>query len=221
MERPGVDESVVRVIGDESSVMARTGFWVTTITVSGITNADFDDLAALVQLRGVGSTHVETMEDLDSEPQIDALAIGDSVMLGAANELTDLGLVVDAVPSRVFADVVDLVAELAEQDRLPSTLVVSVGINGPIARSDMDEFIRLVADVDTVVLATMVESHDWAEANNELIFDAADAAGNVSVFEWNRFSTTCPGDCFAADGIHLTPSGREYYAGLLATAIGV
>lgn len=34
---------------------------------------------------------------------------------------------------------------------------------------------------------------------------------NVHVLDWAGLAGRCPGDCFEADGFHLTPEGRDYY----------
>jgi len=46
------------------------------------------------------------------------MAIGDSVMLGAATELVDFGFAVDAVESRTFVDGLETIQTLNTQTRL-------------------------------------------------------------------------------------------------------
>ena len=155
----------------------------------------------------------------DVMPAIAQLAVGDSVMLGAANELTELGLTVDAVESRAFVNGLDFVRQLAEQDRLPDTMVVQLGSNGPIGEQNMAELAGLVGDVDTVLVLTSAIDRDYNQANNELIIEYAATQDNIRVLDWSGFAANCPGDCFESDGFHLKPDGRDYYVALIAAAL--
>ncbi len=79
-------------------------------------------------------------------PPISELAVGDSVMLGAAAQLSELGFTVDAVESRAWVNGLDFIETLGEQDRLPEILIIHLGTNGPIGQSNMD---RMMAAVST------------------------------------------------------------------------
>jgi hypothetical protein len=155
----------------------------------------------------------------DDPAPITQLAIGDSVMLGAATELSELGLTVDAVESRAFDDGLDVVRTLAEQDRLPEIMVVHLGSNGPIGEQWLAELAGLVGDVDTVVILTSAIDRDYNLANNELIRAVAAANDNIQVLDWSELAASCPGACFEADGFHLGADGREYYAALIAAVL--
>ena len=58
------------------------------------------------------------------------LALGDSVMLGAASKVQALGFVVDAVESRQFVDGVEVAETLKEQGRLGDVVLLHLGTNG-------------------------------------------------------------------------------------------
>lgn len=231
----GVDVSNI-AFPDEYTLLLRTGFWVSTVRTSASTGpaADFTAMVELVELDDLQTAPVSDVStslpvtaaprattspaDTDVGP-IERLAIGDSVMLGAAQQLIELDLVVDAVESRAFVDGLDFVRTLAEEGRLPETMVVHLGGNGPIGEASMDELLRLVDDVETVVLVTSAIDRDYNEANTELIFEYAATQHNVEVLDWSGLAADCPGDCFEADGFHLKPDGRGYYAGLVGEAL--
>ena len=80
-------------------------------------------------------------------PAITKLAVGDSVMLGAAAQLAELGFTVDATESRAWVNGLDFVETLGSQDRLPETMIIHLGTNGPIGQANMD---RMMAAVSTV-----------------------------------------------------------------------
>jgi len=150
---------------------------------------------------------------------IDRLAIGDSVMLGAATELVDFGFVVDAVESRTFVDGLETIQTVNTQTWLGDVVVVHLGSNGPIDDSDMTQMMDALAEVPQVLLVTIDMPRDWTMGNNRLIYDAATTYPNVSLVDWAEVSGSCPGNCFYEDGFHLRPDGKAYYADLINAAI--
>ncbi|MFK7919710.1 MAG: acyltransferase family protein [Ilumatobacter sp.] len=149
------------------------------------------------------------------------LALGDSVMLGAAGPLTELGFTVDAEESRAWVRGIDIVERLGQADRLPDVLVLHLGTNGPISESRMERMMAGLESVPTVLLLTNSVDRDYTDENNRLIFGAADTYPNVQLLDWNGFTGSCPGDCFESDGFHLRPDGRNYYAQLIDESIEV
>jgi hypothetical protein len=151
--------------------------------------------------------------------RIARLALGDSVMLGAAPALVDSGFTVDAVESRTFINGLDTIEILKAQDRLGDVVVIHLGTNGPINDTDMTQMMEALRDVPQVVLVTTDIPRDWSAANNSLIWDTAAAYPNVSPLDWAGLNDACPGDCFYSDGFHLRPDGQAYYANLINSAI--
>ncbi|HSP28921.1 MAG TPA: acyltransferase family protein, partial [Ilumatobacteraceae bacterium] len=147
------------------------------------------------------------------------LALGDSVMLGAAEELTSRGYVVDAAESRQFSDGLAVVEQLDATGRLGDVVVVHLGTNGNIEADDLTAMMNALADVPQVLLLTIDVDRAWTEENNALIFNAASSYQNVSVLYWADLAASCPGDCFQSDGFHLRPDGRAYYAALIEGAL--
>ncbi len=163
------------------------------------------------------STAVPTTEP--AAAPISKLAVGDSVMLGAAAQLSELGFTVDAVESRAWVNGLDFVETLGRQDRLPDTLIIHLGTNGPIGQSNMDRMMAAVAAVPEVLLVTNDVDRDYTAGNNELIYAAAAANPNVNLLDWQGWTSSCPGDCFEADGFHLKPDGRNFYAQLISETL--
>lgn len=154
-------------------------------------------------------------------PIPELLAVGDSVMLGAAKQLNELGFTVSAAESRSWGNGLDFVQQLGQQGRLPSTLVIHLGTNGPISESAMARMMEAVAEVPTVVLVTNDVDRDYTADNNALIYNTGFNNGNVQVLDWEGLVGACEGDCLEADGFHLKPDGRIYYARLVAGLLGL
>jgi hypothetical protein len=160
---------------------------------------------------------VETTTTTTSPPEpIAKLALGDSVMLGAAPQLQDQGFVVDAVEGRAFINGLDVVQKLQQQGRLGGVAVVHLGTNGPISPTDMTAMMEALAGVPQVLLLTTDVDRDYTAANNSLIYDTAAQYPNVTLLDWAGLDGSCPGNCFYKDGYHLRPDGQVYYAQLIA-----
>ena len=97
------------------------------------------------------------------------LAIGDSVMLGAASPLTAAGFTVDAAESRQFGDYLDTLRSINASGQIPEVVIVHLGTNGSIDEDDAHEFFELLANVPKVIVLTNWVDREWTESNNELI----------------------------------------------------
>jgi hypothetical protein len=146
------------------------------------------------------------------------LALGDSVMLGAAPQLAEQGFTVDAVESRAFVNGLDTILQLNAQGRLGDVVVVHLGTNGPISSGDMTQMMEALAGVPQVLLLTIDVPRDYTAGNNSLVYETVNTYPNVSLLDWAGLSTSCPGNCFD-DGFHLRPDGQVYYAALIDGAL--
>jgi peptidoglycan/LPS O-acetylase OafA/YrhL len=153
-------------------------------------------------------------------PPTPYLAIGDSVMLGAAPTLAAGGIVVDAKVSRQMVDVVPVVQQLAAAGTFGNAVIVHLGTNGPISDETLEAFMAPLANVPNVVVLTARADRSWTAGVNEKL-RALDARPNVIVIDWAELSNACPGDCFAGDGIHLRSDGQKYYAQLIFDVLGI
>jgi peptidoglycan/LPS O-acetylase OafA/YrhL len=154
------------------------------------------------------------------QPPIPYLAVGDSVMLGAAPQLAEMGILVDAQVSRQMRDVVPVMQFLRDQDRFGNAVVVHLGTNGAVGSETLEAFMDTLTNVPKVVVMTVRAPRNWIPGNNERIRALTDRP-NVILVDWEQLAQECPGNCFYSDGIHLRPDGREYYAMLLRGALGI
>jgi hypothetical protein len=140
------------------------------------------------------------------------LAIGDSVMLGAAEELAAEGVTVDAKVSRQMVDEIGNVEALRDQGRLGDAVVVHLGTNGPISEETTTAFFDALRDVRRVVVLTVAApGKPWIGPNNELLARLPQQYPNVTLVDWPAFAARCGRDCIYEDGIHLQPRGQERY----------
>lgn len=166
----------------------------------------------------VPETTVETTVPLPGVPQ--RFAIGDSVMLGAADELKESGFTVDAAESRAFVRGLDVVQALSDRGQLPQELVIHLGTNGPISSDRMNAMMSLVTGVPKVLLIqNVVPDGSYDEENNLLMVNVASGLPNVEVLYWDGLAQQCQGDCIYQDGIHLKSTGAAYYTALIETVL--
>ena len=105
-------------------------------------------------------------------------------MLGAAGNLAAAGFCVDAVVSRAFVNGLDRVIRLRADGRLGSTVVVSLGTNGSIGRSDLDRMMAELATVPRVVVMTTKADRGWVPPNNDLLRTLPAMYPNVRLVDW-------------------------------------
>ena len=150
------------------------------------------------------------------------LAIGDSVMAGAASPLKAAGFTVDAQESRQFGDYLPQLQALKASGQTPEVVVVHLGTNGNINENDARDFFDLLADVPTVIVLRNWVDRSWTESNNELINAIDGEYANVTAGWWDTLAPECPGDCYAAaDGFHLSADGADYYTALITEWSGI
>jgi peptidoglycan/LPS O-acetylase OafA/YrhL len=174
----------------------------------------------------VGQLGVVT--SLDGLPAIDIpptasgfplVALGDSVMLGAAEELQARGFQVDAMQSRQMNSFVPTMQSLRDSGTFGSVVVVHLGTNGGFSDETLEGMLATLADVPVVLLLTAKADRGWVGDNNAKLRAVPARHPNVAVIDWEVLSASCPGRCFYDDGIHLTQAGQDYYAGIVGQVL--
>lgn len=150
-----------------------------------------------------------------------AYAVGDSVMLGAADLLVAQGIVVDAQENRGVEGTVDAIRALADAGSLgPGTaLVVQVGLQSAFSGADLEFILASVPGETLVLFMTVHAPVDWAAANNELIRDVATPLlSTARLIDWD---TAAVDEELCPDGIHVScdPRAGERYVGLVMSSI--
>jgi len=176
-----------------------------------------------------GETAVPTTEPapvttLDAADLLPAYAIGESVMLGAAPQLTAAGIQVNAAVSRQGTNVAEIVELTRAGGQLGRTVIIQTGTNGGV--SD-ETFARIMAALPPdltplVVFLTVKAPKGWIADNNTRIRALPSLYPNVKVVDWETDAQQILGELSSSDGgIHLrTSSAKQFYANLIFDAIG-
>lgn len=165
---------------------------------------------------------LEGLTPLDIPPTVAGfplVALGDSVMLGAAEELQARGFQVDAQQSRQMNAFVPTMQALKDNGTFGSVVVVHLGTNGGFSQETLDSMLATVADVPVVLLLTGKADRSWIADNNAKLRAVPATHPNVTVVDWEVLSATCEGRCFYDDGIHLTQSGQNFYADVIGQVL--
>ena len=147
-------------------------------------------------------------------------ALGDSVMLGAAQALQDtIGadrVLVDAEESRQFPAGVDKLQFYRDSGQLGDEVVVQLGTNGTVNPEDFDRMMEVLKGVKKVVVLNTRVPRPWEDQVNQVLADGVKRYKNQAVLvDWHTIAGEHP-EFFWDDGFHLRPEGAQYYAQLIA-----
>jgi hypothetical protein len=150
-------------------------------------------------------------------PPIAVIAIGDSVMLGAAPKLlAEFGpdVLVDAVVGRQYRDAIPLLQQLKAAGRVGSNVVLHLGNNGSVAPATFDAVMDVLKDVPNVLVVNVRVTKPWEPQVNAMLAAEIGKYPNARLLDWWQASACC-GDWFYNDKTHLRPLGAENYADIV------
>lgn len=156
---------------------------------------------------------------------IGPIAVGESVMKGAVNQLVAGGFTVNAAENRGPRKTAELLASLREQNSLGPIVVVQVGTNGTISDAQYDAIVAEAPAASTLYFLTVrADKAEWIDGNNERIRALPARHSNVRVIDWRQESEQITDQLCAGDGrTHLTCStaAPKFYANMIFTAVGM
>ena len=145
------------------------------------------------------------------------LAIGDSVLLGAAHEVARRGFEVDAREGRFMRHALKVLRHLRRDHRHPPVVVIAIGTNTPATPREIRQALALIGRHQTLAFVTPKRS--FAGLPDGALWAAhRQHPRRVKVLDWLAFSAGHDA-WFYGDGTHLRPAGARAYARLLAHAL--
>ncbi|MDQ3177501.1 MAG: acyltransferase family protein [Actinomycetota bacterium] len=158
-----------------------------------------------------------------SAPSANRVAIGDSVMKGAAPALVeDYDFLVYAAESRSFDAGIDVVKALDREGALGDVVVIQLGVNqNPLDQSDVDRMAEALEEVPQVLFLTNRFAEDYVYGQNAMFRALPERYANIEVLDWADVGNSCPGECYYGDNLHLAPDGMEFYADQIADALSL
>ncbi|HLM17529.1 MAG TPA: hypothetical protein VK549_06875 [Acidimicrobiia bacterium] len=153
-------------------------------------------------------------------PMLRVSAYGDSVLLGAREELlaqfAGQPVTVDAVEDRSLLGAIELFQSAGPA--LGDVVVLDLGYNDVadpgVFRGRIDSAMAALAGVKHVL---WLNQHDWGPGRADMNAELSAAASrypNLEVIDWNAEVMAHPDEVYG-DSIHLTPSGQNAMAALV------
>jgi len=131
------------------------------------------------------------------------VAIGDSVMLAVAPELTAAfpGITIDAVVSRQMRSAPEIVQGMVDAHTMKPFLVLGLGTNGPIDVETLQEVKQIVGRRTEIVLVNVQAPRGWTPGVNDILGSYAQRLRTVELADWHA-AIQPHLDVLAGDQIH-------------------
>lgn len=159
------------------------------------------------------------------------LAVGDSVLMGARDEVEATpgwDTTVDALGCRQptwrgdgcqAVDIpsgVDALRSARANGLLGGVVVIHLGNNGPMSVEQFDQVMGEVADQRLVLALTLHEPRSYEAGNNAVITGAVERWPNLRVVDWHAVAQGHPEWFGDGEGIHVNRTGAQALADLIA-----
>ena len=144
------------------------------------------------------------------------LAIGDSVMLGAARALSRRGFEVDARCARRPEEGLKMLRQRRRRGSLPEIVVMALGTNIPVYSRDIKRMLRAVGRRRTLMLVTPYR--EWEPFHTRPMRRAARRhPKRVKLIDWSARASRNR-QWIWSDGTHLRAAGVDAYTRILKRA---
>jgi peptidoglycan/LPS O-acetylase OafA/YrhL len=181
---------------------------VATSLVSANAIAVSDRNIAKLKLEITSQAEVDTQI---SVPSNGLWVVGDSVILGIRNELSNrrqIGLI-NAHVGRQAPELIN-VLNRDKSRMVGAPVIVNMGNNNRLTESEVVSIFEAIKDQPQIIVVNTAVPRGWKDENNALIQRIADQYQNVKIVDWNQISLGHP-EYFAPDGVHLVPTGISVY----------
>lgn len=172
-----------------------------------------------VAVMSVLGSPVNASQEGKGTNQIVAHVIADSVLLGARQQLRELGLRVDAVEGRQPARLNGALQDLPD-DGLP--VVIHLGTNGRFSTQSCQDMQEIVDGKRDVVFVTVRAPRPWVRESNSIIRACVRDFGKSTavLVPWHRIANGSS-ELLYGDGIHLTPRGASVLVSEVSKGLGL
>ncbi|UQS83735.1 acyltransferase family protein [Bombilactobacillus thymidiniphilus] len=159
--------------------------------------------------------------DLQRGQDLPALAIGDSVMVDGSADLRKIfpQMVIDADVSRNVDKALELLQNYQTQNKLPHTLVVGMGTNGPVSPEQVQQVMSIAGAKRQVFWINVhVPTRSWEHPVNDVLQKQAAKYRNLKIIDWYDYCANHD-SWFYGDQVHPNPSGARQYSTFVAQKI--
>ena len=159
---------------------------------------------------------VNLSEIKDPQGMVNIVAVGDSVMLGAAPALRNdfAGIYIDAKVSRYVGAGLDIFRGINNEGRLGDVVIVGLGTNGPITgyyESETKALIDYLGNRKIYWINNYAPGISWIDENNAYLEKLAKEHPNIIIIDWASIAAKHR-DWLGDDGIHPNDIGIKEYS---------
>jgi peptidoglycan/LPS O-acetylase OafA/YrhL len=202
---------------------------VMIIALSGLAVAMASAMSPRAEVAGssspAGIGRPEDIGPVDFGPgnTMPAIAIGDSVMVGAKLQLRDrFGRIrVDARVGRQVKEGIQRLELMRHRGLLGNVVIVHLGNNGHFTTPQFDRIMSVLTGVRRVIFVTVKVPRRWETSVNRVLSAGLRRHPGIAIVDWRHQWRTCHGRVFGGDGTHLTTAGARCYARLLLAASAI
>lgn len=148
------------------------------------------------------------------------IALGDSVMVGAADRLAARlgpGLSLNAKEGRQASEFVEIVEKLRRKGNHPDAMIIQMGNNGPLYGAEMEAIQKATAGLGELFLINDHAPVSWVEESNHALDEAAADWPHTTLIDWADLAAGHEDELW--DGIHLKPAAASLYARLVSEVV--
>jgi peptidoglycan/LPS O-acetylase OafA/YrhL len=146
------------------------------------------------------------------------LALGDSVMLGCRRQLKEAlhhRVRIDATVGRQIDDTINELQRLRRHHRLPKTIVIQVGNNGPLWYPDLTRLRHALHGIPDVIVVNVRNATSWQDESNHALVGWLHDWPAAHLADWYGSST----NKMLSDGTHPWPQACWNYARVIANTL--
>jgi hypothetical protein len=144
-------------------------------------------------------------------------AVGDSVMLRAADSLAGLDVTVDASVGRQWSAGIPIVRDAVAAGA--TTVVIHLGTNGPVSEAQFEQMMAAAGGARVVVVTVQLPDDRYPhEAPTNDVLRAGAARHGAALVDWNEATNGHP-ELLRPDGYHMDPTAVPLYVSLVAAAL--
>lgn len=162
-----------------------------------------------------------TDKQLLKAQQMNLTMVGDSVMLGAVEEIKEIfpNVVVDADIGRQLYNGEQIIQALLDKKLLANTVVIGLGTNGVYTEENFHKMMTVIGKKRKVyLLNAYVPTQRWQGDINRFLSKMADEYKNITLIDWYDLGREHE-DWFEEDHVHLKQEGQIGYTALIAQTI--
>lgn len=162
-----------------------------------------------------------TDKQLLKAQQMNLTMVGDSVMLGAVEEVKEIfpNVVVDADIGRQLYNGEQIIQTLLDKKLLANTVVIGLGTNGVYTEENFHKMMTVIGKKRKVyLLNAYVPTQRWQGDINRFLSKMADEYKNITLIDWYDLGKQHE-DWFEEDHVHLKQEGQIGYTALIAQTI--